>query len=101
MTPPYARIFKETIISTIPSKPLPRTAKETIPVKRAIELYGSEIDLMYAHIHGALQNSTVAPPTSWSKSGVVVWIRAMLHELLVRPSALEDDEDIFNHGADR
>ena len=44
IAPTFARIFKEMIIITDPSKPLPRAAKSTVMRKLAIAAYQKEID---------------------------------------------------------
>jgi long-subunit acyl-CoA synthetase (AMP-forming) len=43
MAPAFARIFKEMILVTSPSKPLPRAAKGTVNRKAAVVLYDEEI----------------------------------------------------------
>ena len=43
MAPAFARIFKEMIIVTDPSRPFPRAAKGTIQRKAAIQAYEAEI----------------------------------------------------------
>lgn len=42
--PAFARIFKELIIVTDPSKPLPRASKSTIQKKMALQAYAQEIE---------------------------------------------------------
>jgi hypothetical protein len=44
IAPTFARLFKEMIIVTDPSRPLPRAAKGTIIRKQALALYEKEID---------------------------------------------------------
>ena len=44
MAPTFAKIFKEMIVVTDPSKPLPRTAKGTVLRKPALALYAEEIE---------------------------------------------------------
>ena len=42
--PAYAKIYKDMIIVTDPSRPLPRSAKSTIIRKQALKLYTDEIN---------------------------------------------------------
>ena len=42
--PAFARIFKELIMVTDPSKPLPRASKNTIQKKMALQAYSQEIE---------------------------------------------------------
>ena len=42
--PAFAKIFKEMIIVTHPSRPLPRAAKGTIQRKAAMSMYAEEIE---------------------------------------------------------
>ena len=44
IAPSFGRIFKEMIIVTPPSKPLPRPAKGTVARKQAIREFAKEID---------------------------------------------------------
>lgn len=44
LAPAFAKIFKEMIIVTDPSKPLPRPAKQTIARKQALVMYADEIE---------------------------------------------------------
>ena len=47
MAPAYARIFKEMIIFTDLTRPLPRSAKGAIIRKEALALYALDIDTLY------------------------------------------------------
>ena len=49
--PTFAKIFKEMILVTDPSKPLPRAPKGTIIRKQATNLYAAEIDRLYVLLH--------------------------------------------------
>lgn len=44
MAPTFAKVFKEMIIVTDPSKPLPRAGKGTVLRKQALSLYAGEIE---------------------------------------------------------
>ena len=48
--PTFARIFKETVIVTKPSKPFPRAAKGTVMRKQALALYAEEIEQLYVGV---------------------------------------------------
>lgn len=97
--PPWARLFKETIVSTIPSKPLPRTPKGSVQLKQAVKLYATEIDQMYDSIRDTEQGGTVGLPVSWSTLDLQTWITSIVKELLGGSVAI--DENFFDQGADR
>lgn len=99
LVPHWARLFKETIISTIPSKPLPRTPKGTVQLKKAVGLYATEIDEMYESLQDTQRGGSIELPASWSVSDLQVWIRFVIKELLGRNIAVDDD--FFDQGADR
>lgn len=44
MAPTFAKVFKEMIVVTDPSKPLPRAAKGTVIRRQALTLYAEEIE---------------------------------------------------------
>lgn len=46
VAPGFSRIFKEMILITSPSKPLPRAGKGTVMRKAALQAYADEIDAM-------------------------------------------------------
>ena len=52
--PAYSRIFKELILITRKGKPLPRTEKNTVMRKLALEVYGADIEKMYVSIFNDL-----------------------------------------------
>lgn len=41
--PAFSRVFKEMILLTDPSRPLPRAGKGTVQRKKALELYAQDI----------------------------------------------------------
>jgi acyl-CoA synthetase (AMP-forming)/AMP-acid ligase II len=49
MAPAFARIFKEMILVTSPSKPLPRAAKGTVNRRAALVHYENEIHALWVH----------------------------------------------------
>ena len=44
VVPAFSRVFKEMILLTDPSRPLPRTGKGTLQRKKALELYAQDIE---------------------------------------------------------
>ena len=48
--PPEQRVFKELILITREGKPLPRTEKNTVMRKLALEVYNADIEKMYVSI---------------------------------------------------
>ena len=54
VAPAYSRIFKELILITRKSKPLPRTEKNTVMRKLALEVYNADIEKMYVSISNDL-----------------------------------------------
>ena len=47
IAPAFARVFKEMILVTHPSKPFPRAPKGTVPRKQVLLLYENEIDKLF------------------------------------------------------
>ena len=44
VVPAFSRVFKEMILITDPSRPLPRVVKGTVQKKKALELYAQDIE---------------------------------------------------------
>ncbi|THG99107.1 hypothetical protein EW026_g3199 [Hermanssonia centrifuga] len=65
--PAFARIFKEMILVTDPSKPFPRAGKGTVIRNQATALYADAIDKLS-------DSEGIPPPTSWSTGDIEHWI---------------------------
>ncbi|KAL1658229.1 male sterility protein-domain-containing protein [Schizophyllum commune] len=76
VAPAYSRIFKELILTTRMGKPLPRTEKNTVMRKLALEVYNTDIEKIYAVVesHAQTGEKGVKPPSSWDVAAVAVWL---------------------------
>ncbi|EKM51562.1 uncharacterized protein PHACADRAFT_127221 [Phanerochaete carnosa HHB-10118-sp] len=74
VAPAFAKIFKDMIIVTDPSKPLPRAGKGTIQRKAAISLYTDEINKLYEAVAESTTVGDMALPESWNDGSLVHWL---------------------------
>ncbi|THG96088.1 hypothetical protein EW026_g5678 [Hermanssonia centrifuga] len=97
--PSFGRIFKEMIIVTEPTKPLPRAAKGTVIRKLAIASYSDSIDQLYKTIEDSADSKGISPPESWSVGDIEAWLHkhaASLNE----DRELDSSADLFEAGFD-
>jgi hypothetical protein len=101
--PGFARIFREMIVLTEPSRPLPLTAKGTVVRKMALTLYAKEVDEVYdnrdpdAAIAG--MNECILPPKSWYGDDLLQWLSEQASQ--VQNSKTFDLQlDLFAQGFD-
>ncbi|KAI0070731.1 acetyl-CoA synthetase-like protein, partial [Panus rudis PR-1116 ss-1] len=95
--PQHSRIFKEMIMVARPSKPFQYTAKNTARRQAIINDYEQEIEALYAAVAETIQ-ADIAPPTSWTDSSTLGFVRQVVHRVLKHP--LGDDDDLFQNGCD-
>ncbi|TCD63026.1 putative NRPS-like protein biosynthetic cluster [Steccherinum ochraceum] len=72
--PVFARLFKETILITDPSRPFPRAAKGTIVRKLAIKAYEAEISNLYAQLEESNDTHGVPAPEAWNLREIEAWL---------------------------
>ncbi|KAF8311712.1 acetyl-CoA synthetase-like protein [Clavulina sp. PMI_390] len=94
----FAKIFKETIIPSVPSKPFAKTPKGTVQRKRTEDLYAAEIDETYAAIDEAKGEDNTPLPETWTSAALEPWILRVVEELLQHP--VDPSKDFFDQGAD-
>ncbi|KZP28667.1 putative aminoadipate reductase [Athelia psychrophila] len=98
--PSFSRIFKEMIIVTDSSKPLPRVGKGTVAKKAAIKLYAAEIDALYETVEASAQSAAdVQPPATWGENDVKAWLGVQAADIH-SAQPLEVDTDLFSQGFD-
>lgn len=95
----FARIFKETIIPSVPGKPFPRTPKGSIKRKQTVDLYREEIEQMYAAVEKAKGGDDIPLPDSWARSHLEPWLASLIEQLVQHP--VKSQNDLFEQGADR
>ncbi|KZP13557.1 acetyl-CoA synthetase-like protein [Athelia psychrophila] len=88
--PLFSRIFKEVILVTDGSKPLPRVAKHTVAKKAAMKLYAAEIDALAANVQ---------PPATWEENDIEAWLGVQASDIH-SAQFLNVDADIFLQGFD-
>ncbi|KAI0926228.1 putative NRPS-like protein biosynthetic cluster [Taiwanofungus camphoratus] len=95
--PQHSRIFKEMILVAKPSKPFQYTAKGTVRRGVTLEDYKDEIDALYNAVEESAQ-SNIPPPARWDIGSATDFVRAVLGKVMVH--AVQDGDDIFQHGCD-
>lgn len=98
--PGYSRIFKELILVTSRGKPLPRTEKNTVMRKLALQVYNDEIENIYEVIenHATTGEDGVQPPVTWDAPVVRNWLSAHVRDITGRD--MDASADLFEQGFD-
>ncbi|TFK88243.1 acetyl-CoA synthetase-like protein [Polyporus arcularius HHB13444] len=96
--PAHSRIFKEMIMVTKSSKPLEYTAKGTPRRQVCIAAYADEIDALYKRVEESSQTDLL-PPRDWAPETVHEYVRDVVKKVM-KNIALQDEDDIFQHGCD-
>ena len=86
------------ILVTSPAKPFAYTAKGNPRRQAMINNYEPEITALYAAVDETSQ-SHVDPPTSWSDSDSLDFVRTIVSNVMNQP--VGDTDDLFQHGCDR
>ncbi|KZP17473.1 putative aminoadipate reductase [Athelia psychrophila] len=98
--PAFSRIFKEMIIVTDSSKPLPRVSKNTVAKKAAVKLYAAEIDALYQTVEASAQSAAdVQPPETWGENDVEAWLGVQAADIH-SAQPIDVDTDLFSQGFD-
>ncbi|KAK7007684.1 acetyl-CoA synthetase-like protein [Favolaschia claudopus] len=99
ISPAFARIYKEMITVTHPSKPTIRAPKGTLMKKSTIALYREEIDKLYDTVESSADAANdIEPPSSWASSDLFPWLKK--HASLVADREISGGRDIFDQGFD-
>ncbi|KAJ7146561.1 acetyl-CoA synthetase-like protein [Mycena epipterygia] len=97
--PSFARIYKEMILVTDPTKPLLRAPKGTVIKKATLVLYKDEIEALYDTIEASGNAaSDIEPPSSWTAPDLEPWLTT--HASLVAERDIVRGRDLFNQGFD-
>ncbi|KAF8901181.1 acetyl-CoA synthetase-like protein [Gymnopilus junonius] len=99
VAPAFSRIFKEMILVTSPSKPLPRAGKGTVMRKAALTAYQAEIEEIYAKVEATAKVEAVVPPASWVAKNVMAWLKAQIEEIH-SAHTFSVSGDLFEQGMD-
>ena len=86
------------IVLAVPAKPFTFTGKGSIRKSAVVADYVDEIEAAYASVEAAT-TANVEAPEEWTKETSVDFVRRVV--LKVMDTKVKDDEDIFQHGADR
>ncbi|THH31763.1 hypothetical protein EUX98_g2444 [Antrodiella citrinella] len=98
LAPSFARIFKEMIIITKPSKPMIRAAKGTVMRKLTLAAYEIEISNLYGKDIGTSGNS-ITGPESWASKDVLTWLTLQAESIHHREE-VDPGRDLFEQGFD-
>ncbi|KAJ7193227.1 putative aminoadipate reductase [Mycena pura] len=97
--PAFARIYKEMIQVTQPSRPMIRTPKGTVVKKATIALYKEDIEALYSTIEASANAAgDVDPPASWTAEDLEPWL--MAHATLLSDKNMRSGGDLFDQGFD-
>ncbi|KAG6839971.1 hypothetical protein C0991_009950, partial [Blastosporella zonata] len=100
IAPAFSRIFKEMILITSETKPLPRTGKGTIMRRAALELYDQEIVALYNTVESNLATAeNIDPPVQWVLGDVQAWLIEQASDLVSGGKVLPS-VDLFEQGFD-
>ena len=86
------------IIVSKPEKPFTYTAKGTPRRPAIINEYQPEIEALYATVDETTQ-AHLPPPRSWNPTQTIDFVRSVVHEVMKRQVA--DEDDLFQRGCDR
>ncbi|KAK0463067.1 putative aminoadipate reductase [Desarmillaria tabescens] len=97
--PTFSKIYRDMIIVTPLTKPLPKSSKGSIHRKLSLEAFGKEISDLYSSIKSDVGlSSSVKLPSDWSSSKVYAWILDQATEVMGSP--ILPDVDFFQQGFD-
>lgn len=89
------------ILLAHPSKPFQYTPKNAPRRQVILNLYEPEISALYQAVEESTQ-AEIQPPVDWSYDAVVGFVRVVVKKVLGKNGEqLEDEDDIFQAGADR
>lgn len=87
------------ILVAHPAKPFQYTPKNTPRRQVVLNLYEPEISALYQAVEESTQMD-IPHPENWSYDTTVQFVRSCVRKVL-NNGELEDDEDLFQAGADR
>ena len=118
--PSFSKIYKEMILVTDKTRPLPRAGKGTLMRKAVLKEYHNEIETLlvfffflvdlrrstelsgfrYASVESTAKSESIAPPALWDKAHITEWLLEHVRELNA-DKAISPSVDLFEHGFDR
>ncbi|KAI5884853.1 acetyl-CoA synthetase-like protein [Schizophyllum commune H4-8] len=90
--PAYSRIFKELILVTRDTKPLPRTEKGTVMRRLALQIY----EVIESHTQTGEKG--IKPPASWNAPVIAEWLAGHVRDITGRD--MDRAIDLFEQGFD-
>ena len=118
-SPSFSKIYKEMILVTGKTRPLPRAGKNTVLRKAALKEYHNEIETLlvlflpvdlrrstgmsgfrYASLESTDKSESIAPPALWDTAHITEWLLEHVRELNA-DKAIPPSVDLFEHGFDR
>ncbi|TCD65176.1 putative NRPS-like protein biosynthetic cluster [Steccherinum ochraceum] len=101
LAPSFARIFKEMIIVTDPSKPMPRAGKGTVQRKQTLKVYAKEVDQLYETVEQSVGDNGIPPPETWTLEIVEKWLFEHAQAIMTDGgNKLSPSVDLFDTGFD-
>ncbi|KAJ7845316.1 putative aminoadipate reductase [Mycena leptocephala] len=100
MAPAFSRIFKEMILFTSPTKPLPRAGKGTVLRKAALNVYAADIDSLYDVVAEKTNIvDRIKPPSVWELETIQPWLLKLATDLSDKFNIFPE-VDLFQQGFD-
>ena len=118
-SPSFSKIYKEMILVTDKTRPLPRAGKGTLMRKAALKEFHHEIEALlvffsifnlrrstdmsgfrYANVESTAKSESIAPPALWDKAHITEWLLEHVRELNTG-KVIPPYVDLFEHGFDR
>ncbi|KAJ7899903.1 putative aminoadipate reductase [Mycena leptocephala] len=82
IAPAFSRIFKEMILFTSPTKPLPGAGKGTVLRKAALNVYAADIDSLYDVVAEKTNIvDRIKPPSIWELETIQPWLLELATDL--------------------
>ncbi|KAF9044190.1 hypothetical protein BJ165DRAFT_1479638 [Panaeolus papilionaceus] len=99
LAPGFSKVFKELILISSPSKPLPRAGKGTVMRKAALVLYHDEIEAIYTGVDTVSSTQNVSPPEDWSTDNIEIWLTKQLEDIVPEKNFVATT-NLVDHGLD-
>ncbi|KAF7798286.1 hypothetical protein EIP86_009505 [Pleurotus ostreatoroseus] len=97
--PAFARIFREMVILTEASRPLPRAAKGNVVRKLALDLYAEKFKNLYDIMQSNTSLMPDSSPHTWNADAIKAWLLS-LSATINNGVAIQPSVDIFEQGFD-
>ncbi|KAK7693158.1 hypothetical protein QCA50_002724 [Cerrena zonata] len=99
LAPQFARIFKEMILVTDPTKPMTRSGKGTAQRRMVLNAYADEIEKLYQLVESSSSLKNIASPVFWDAFEIEAWLCELVASIHAE-RRLKPNQDFFEQGLD-